>query len=357
MSWPKPSTAATMSGDAGESLFDQATQLRRLAESRQRSATPPLTPKQPRHPRPIVTDARRDVPNTAPIARIGRQVPTPDPTSRPRTRRARVIAITSGKGGVGKSNVAVNLAIQFAKQGKRVVLLDADLGMANADVLCGLDPQKTLANFIARTASLSEATINAPGDFRLIGGASGLARVADLAESERQRIIDAMTALERDADILLVDTGAGIGPNVLSFTRCADHVLAVTTPEPTAIADAYAVLKVISRDVSEADPEKRRLSLLVNQARSVAEARVVYERISNVAQQFLGETILDAGHVFADSAVGEAVRKRVPFTLAHPKSPASACLARLAQRLEKGVTVSHEPSFFGRMGKWITRSA
>ncbi|MEM6314789.1 MAG: P-loop NTPase, partial [Planctomycetota bacterium] len=350
MSWPKPSTAAAAQG---ESLFDQATQLRRLAESRQR---PVPQPKPARHPRPIeastpsVSTPSVSIPSTEPIGSI-RPVTAEKPKP---TRRARVIAVTSGKGGVGKSNVAVNLAVQFTKLGKRVVLLDADLGLANADVLCGVDPRKNLANFIARTASLAEATVEAPGGFRLIGGATGLARVADLAESERQRIVDALTVLEREADILIIDTGAGIGPNVLSFTRSADHVLAVTTPEPTAITDVYAVLKVVSRDVTEADPEDRRLSLLVNQARSVTEARVVYERISNVARQFLGETILDAGHVFSDAAVGEAVRQRVPFTMASPKCPASACIARLAQRLEKGVAVRPEqPSFFGRMGRWI----
>src|SRR3954467_13944912 len=162
-------------------------------------------------------------------------------------RRASVIAITSGKGGVGKSNVAVNLAIKLSAAGKRVVLRDADLGLANADVLCNIDLPCNLSHVIARKKELADVMVKAPGGFRLIGGASGLARMADLSALDRQRIVDALAELEETADIILIDTGAGISPNVLSFTRAADHVLVLTTPEPTAITDAYAVIKVISR--------------------------------------------------------------------------------------------------------------
>src|SRR6185437_9584115 len=140
-------------------------------------------------------------------------------------RRASVIAVTSGKGGVGKSNIAVNLAIQLAAAGKQVVLLDADLGLANADVLCNVDLKCNLAHVIARRKELHEVLVPAPGGFSLIGGASGLARMADLSDDDRQRLVDALGDLERVADVILIDTGAGISPNVLSFTRVADHVL------------------------------------------------------------------------------------------------------------------------------------
>src|SRR3954471_1850884 len=137
-------------------------------------------------------------------------------------RRASVIAITSGKGGVGKSNVAVNLAIQLSKAGKRVVLLDADLGLANVDVLCNVDITTNLSHVIARKKELREVMVDAPGGFRLIGGASGLARMADLADADRQRLVEALAELEESADVILIDTGAGISPNVLTFTRAAD---------------------------------------------------------------------------------------------------------------------------------------
>jgi flagellar biosynthesis protein FlhG len=261
---------------------------------------------------------------------------------------ANVIAVTSGKGGVGKSNIAVNLAIQFAAAGKRTVLLDADLGLANADVLCNIDLPFNLAHVISRKKTLREVMVLAPGGFHLIGGASGLARMADLGEGDRRRLIDALAELERQTDIILIDTGAGISPSVLTFIRAADHVLVVTTPEPTAITDAYAVVKVLSRE----DPE-RRLSLLVNQARSPAEARAVYDRIAKVARQFLGTSLMDAGLILSDEQIPLSVRRRVPFTLAAPKSPASRCLAQLAMRLESGITASSNSGFFNRMGRWL----
>ena len=265
--------------------------------------------------------------------------------------RAHVIAVTSGKGGVGKSNVAVNLAIQFASAGKEVVLLDADLGLANADVLCNVELPFNLAHVIARKKELRDVMVKAPGGFRLIGGASGLARMADLSDADRQRLVDALAGIELEADIMVIDTGAGISPNVLSFTRAADHVLVVTTPEPTAITDAYAVIKVISKDEGD-----RQVSLLVNQVRSPVEARIVHERIAKVARQFLNVSVLDAGYISLDEAVVAAVRRRVPFVLSAPRSPASVCLAHLAVRLEHGVAASLEPSgFFQRMSRWFRR--
>jgi flagellar biosynthesis protein FlhG len=284
-----------------------------------------------------------------------------------RVRRASVIAVTSGKGGVGKSNVAVNLAIKLASAGKQVVLLDADLGLANADVLCNVDLPHNLSSVIARKKELHEVMVKVPGGFSLIGGASGLARMADLTDADRGRIVRALAELEERADIILIDTGAGISPNVLSFTRAADHVLVVTTPEPTAITDAYAVVKVLHRDAaatnmgSAADlPEaiERRISLLVNQARTPAEARVVHDRIAKVARQFLGVSVYDAGHVLADEAVQTAVRARMPFVLGSPNSPATRCITQLAMRLEQGVVSgagAGPDGFFNRMSRWFRR--
>ena len=282
-----------------------------------------------------------------------------------RQRRASVIAVTSGKGGVGKSNVAVNLAIKLASAGKQVVLLDADLGLANADVLCNVDLPHNLSSVIARKKELAEVMVKVPGGFSLIGGASGLARMADLTDADRGRIVRALGELEERADIILIDTGAGISPNVLSFTRAADHVLVVTTPEPTAITDAYAVVKVLHRDLAAGqmggmgEPVERRISLLVNQARSPAEARVEHDRIAKVARQFLGVSVYDAGHVLADDAVPSAVRARTPFVLASPKSPASHGITQLAMRLEQGVVAAAGAAggdgFFNRMSRWFRR--
>jgi len=282
--------------------------------------------------------------------------------------RARVIAITSGKGGVGKSNVAVNLAIRLASAGKEVVLLDADLGLANADVLCNIDLPLNLSHVIARKRQLREVMVKGPGGFGLIGGASGLARMADLSDDDRQRLVDALGELEQQSDVILIDTGAGISPNVLTFTRAADEVLVVTTPEPTAITDAYAVIKVIRRNEGDIDRESgagpspgRPISLLVNQARSATEAALVYDRIARVARQFLGSAVQDGGYVLSDDHVSTAVRQRVPFVISSPKCPASECITRLAMRLERGIAPALADSagmsagFFDRMSKWFKR--
>jgi flagellar biosynthesis protein FlhG len=331
-------------------VIDQATQLRTLM--RQQHA-------QPAHPA-----------QTGQVPSQPAQQRPPQPQPQPQ-RRASVIAVTSGKGGVGKSNVAVNLAIKLASAGKTVVLLDADHGLANADVLCNIDLPFNLSAVIARKKELHEVLVKAPGGFSLIGGASGLARMADLTDADRQRIVRALGELEALADIILIDTGAGISPNVLSFTRAADHVLVVTTPEPTAITDAYAVVKVLHRDAVAAapgssaaagpagDPGERRISLLVNQVRSPGEARVVHERIAKVARQFLGVSVYDAGHLVADECVPAAVRARTPFVLASPRSAASHCISQLAMRLEQGVVAAGSGNgsdgFFNRMSRWFRR--
>jgi flagellar biosynthesis protein FlhG len=267
------------------------------------------------------------------------------------TRSATVVAVTSGKGGVGKSNVAVNLSIRLASAGKDVVLLDADLGLANADVLCNVDLPCNLAHVIGGKRDINEVMVRAPGGFRLIGGASGLAKMADLSDGDRQRLVDSLEQIEQQADFLVIDTGAGISSNVLSFTRAADHVLVVTTPEPTAITDAYAVVKVLSRDGAD-----RRTSLLINQVLSEHEGRVVYDRIAKVARQFLNVNVLDAGWVPDDEHVVLAVRKRMPFVLAYPRCPASICVTQLAMRLASGVAAPTRPEgFFNRMSRWFRR--
>jgi flagellar biosynthesis protein FlhG len=269
-----------------------------------------------------------------------------------RRQRATVIAITSGKGGVGKSNIAVNLSIKLASAGKNVVLLDADLGLANADVLCHIDLPFNLSHVIARKKELHEVMVTAPGGFKLIGGASGLARMADLTDFDRRRIVEALASVEYTADTILIDTGAGISPNVLAFTRAADHVLVVTTPEPTAITDAYAVIKVISKAGAD-----RGISLLVNQVRNAHEAKLVYERVAKVAKNFLGVNVLEAGHMVSDDHVRRAVLQRVPFLLASPKCGASFCITQLATRFEQGIALTAEGGgFFNRMGKWFKKA-
>ncbi len=274
------------------------------------------------------------------------------PAARPRQRLAQTIAITSGKGGVGKTTVAVNLAIQFARLERRVVLIDADLGTANADVMCNLPNHGTLAHVVAGRKTLDEITVEAPGGFRLVPGASGLSQMADLSAHDRDRLTSQMHALEADADVVLIDTGAGVGSNVLGFCVAAERVLVVTTPEPTAITDAYAVIKSIHAQT--VDPDVR---LFVNMARDEDEARSVARRIADVSRRFLGLSPSYAGHLIIDAAVPRGVRQRRPFVLDTPRGRPAACVSALAQRLDRHTAepCPDRPGLVKRMSWWLAR--
>lgn len=266
------------------------------------------------------------------------------------TRRARVIAITSGKGGVGKTNIAVCLAVRLSMMGRRVILLDADLGTANADVICNITPTINLAHVVAGRAPLTKAMVNAPGGFRLIPGASGLAQIAALSAFERERVIQQLRQIETSADIVLIDTGAGVGPNVLSFAVSADQLLVVTTPEPTAVTDAYAVIKTVSRQ--RENPEIR---VLVNMVQNPIEARDVFNRLDAVCRRFLKLTLRYGGHIPSDPRVGQAVRKRTPFVLEAPQSEASVCVGELAHRLDRHAVEPTGEGLLRRMATWLSR--
>lgn len=263
-------------------------------------------------------------------------------------RRAAIVAVTSGKGGVGKSNVAVNLAVRLSEMGRRVVLIDADLGTANADVLCNLQPAGNLAHVVAGRMTLQQVTVRGPAGFRLVPGASGLAQMAALSDFERARLVQQMRELESDADLILIDTGAGVSPNVLSFVCSADQQLVVTTPEPTAVTDAYAVIKSVVRQGQPTD-----LRVLVNMVRDAAEGRAVFNRIDGVCQQFLAIRPRYAGHIVADARVALAVRRRRPFVLDSPHCDASACIGQLAHRLDRHAAEPRGEGLLRRMAMWL----
>lgn len=238
---------------------------------------------------------------------------------------APVLAITSGKGGVGKTSLAVNIAIALAKRGLRVVVVDADLGMANADVLCGLNPTRRLELAIPAGGTrtrLSDLAVDAPGGFRLVPGSSGIARMAAMSNTERDAVLAQVDELRGDADVVILDTGAGLSPGVLDFVEAAQYALVVATPEPTSIADAYAMLKCLVRR-GVASTRGIRLYLGVNQAIDQDEAARVHARIAGVAQRFLGAGVESAGYVRSDPAASNAVRARVPLLLHAPASRAA----------------------------------
>lgn len=243
-------------------------------------------------------------------------------------RSARVITVTSGKGGVGKSNLTINLAIALSEQGFRIIILDADFGLANIDVLFGIVPRYTMLDMIKNKKSIIEILADGPKNTRFISGGSG---VEDLVKLERQQImrfIDNMAFLDKIADIIIVDTGAGLSENVMSFVAAADDVVLVTSPEPTSITDAYALIKMLSN----IDKHKK-VRVVVNRAESSKEANDVLNKLVLVAEKFLGMTLEPAGYILNDDAVIKAVKQQKPFILSFPKSHAARGVMDISMKL------------------------
>ncbi len=265
--------------------------------------------------------------------------------------RAHILAISSGKGGVGKTNIAVNLSIALTKLGRRVTLLDADLGLANADVICGMSVSAHLGHVVAGKRTLEEVQVWAPGGFRLIPGASGVAGSADATPEQCLRLVEALSRLEDESDLIVIDTGAGSGRVVGSFLSTADTVLVVTTPEPPAITDAYALIKMAVVRSRTGNRRPQALGLIVNQAESQREAQRVHQRIAAVAQRFLSLEVALAGWLPYDEVVRESVRKRIPFVIAAPKRNISLSLEALAQWVDP----VGETTCDGARGGWARR--
>lgn len=255
---------------------------------------------------------------------------TAQPAAR-RSRAAQVVAIASGKGGVGKTSIAVNLAMTLAGRGRRVVLIDADLGTANIDVAMNVHASHDLSHVIRGERTLDEIAVTIDYHLSVIAGASGIAGVADLGAFERQRLLDALGRLERETDVILLDCGAGISQNVLAFAQTAHRLLLVTTPEPTAVADVYALVKVLSRT-----PITPQIGLVVNCAASMREGRAIGERVSSVAARFLGVAVDDFGQILRDENVPISIRKRRPLVSFAPRSTAARGVAMLADRILSG---------------------
>ncbi len=266
----------------------------------------------------------------------------------------RVIAVTSGKGGVGKTNTVVNLAVALARRGKQVIILDCDLGTANVDVMLGMHPRYSLQHVLSRQRRLDEVMSAGPYGIRIISGGSGLQEMANLTDSRREELLATFAALEGQADILLLDTGAGISANVLRFVIAAGEAIVVTTPEPTAVTDAYALIKVVSQQArggfwpqngsdglrgeagagGAGDPAADlHLRLVVNQTVNDAEARETAANIATVARRFLGVDVEAFGSIPSDRAVSLAVRAQTPVVEAYPRSAAAQAYEQLADRL------------------------
>lgn len=262
---------------------------------------------------------------------------------------ATVLAITSGKGGVGKTNIAANLAICLAGLHQRVVLMDADLGLGNLDVVLNIQSRHHLAHVISGHRELEQIIHIGPLGVEVICGGSGIEMLANMNTFQRQRLLDGLDALHRRADFLIIDTGAGIQSNVVSFCLASDQTLVVTTPEPTAMTDAYAMIKVLA-----ANGYAGRISIVVNMAHSVSEGRLIYRQIADVAGRFLNCPVYEGGLLCRDEAVPNAVRKRMPVVLGSPKSPFALSLNEIGMRLTRGKCQKcQRGGFFRKVVHWF----
>lgn len=240
----------------------------------------------------------------------------------------RAIAVASGKGGVGKTNVVANLALALRRRGQRVIVIDADLGLANLDTLLGVNPRATLRHVLHGECAMRDVLIEGPGGIQLVPAASGFEDLTQLTDAQRLLLLDQVDSLEGAFDVLLLDTGAGISPNVLFFATAAHETLVVVTPEPTALTDAYALVKVLATRYAE-----QRFDILVNMARGEFEAKRTFTHLSRVAERFLHVSLHYAGWLPFDPEVPEAVRRqRLVLELA-PGAPVSRAFDALAERM------------------------
>ena len=249
----------------------------------------------------------------------------------------RVISITSGKGGVGKTNIVANLAYNLSTAGKRVLVIDGDVGLANIDVLLGLVPQYTLQHVFSGEKSVKEIIVEGPGGMKILPATSGVEELAQLGEEQKLQFLSDLDSLNNEVDVVLVDTAAGISSNVIYFTIASQEIVVVATPEPTSITDAYALMKVLSNKYHE-----KNFKLLPNMVNSEQEARDVYRNISRVAEKFLNISIEYYGYVLRDPNILKSVREQKAVSELFPESEASKNFAALSKRL-CSAPVSNQP--------------
>ncbi|HEY3308114.1 MAG TPA: MinD/ParA family protein [Desulfuromonadaceae bacterium] len=240
----------------------------------------------------------------------------------------RVISVTSGKGGVGKSNVVSNLAIAMSTLGKKVLVIDADLGLGNLDVLLGLSPAYNLNHVLNGEKTISEILIDGPAGIKIIPAGSGVQEFTSLGQHEKLKLLDELDMLEEQFDIMIVDTEAGISENVTYFTVAAQEIIVVVTPEPTSITDVYALIKLLATRYSE-----HHFKVLVNMAKDSEDALEVFRKLANVAGRFLDISLDYLGCVVKDEKVVEAVKRQKAVTELFPDSEAANCFATLAKRV------------------------
>lgn len=270
---------------------------------------------------------------------------------------ARVICVTSGKGGVGKTNFTINLAIELSRLNNRVVIMDADLGLANIDVALGIIPEYTLLDVIYGEKSIVEVMNSGPDNIKIISGGSGITELVDMSFSSIQQLIEKLLLINNYADIVLIDTGAGLSSAVLSFVLAAQEVIVVTTSEPTSITDAYAMVKTINLKKKD-----KKIGIVINRIRNITEGDIAFEKLKNAANRFLSMDLYKLGYVFEDNNVVKSVKKQVPFIVEYPSSIATKNIKDIAMELigDKNASMGSGrslDSFFKRIFSFFRQEA
>lgn len=245
---------------------------------------------------------------------------------------ARVITVTSGKGGVGKSSIAINLAIQMRKLGKRVMILDADFGLANVEIMLGIRPKYSLADVLYQGKEIKDIITSGPMDIGFISGGSGIRELVNLTREQLSVLVQKLYDLDEMADIIVIDTGAGISDSVLEFVAVSSEVLLVATPEPTSLTDAYALLKTLHQK-EEFLPDNTKIKLIANRTFSEKDGRDLYSKLNVVAERFLNFELEYIGHIPNDQNISRACIQQKPILMVYPNSLASLALEQLAIQL------------------------
>ncbi len=239
----------------------------------------------------------------------------------------KVISITSGKGGVGKTNSAINIALKIQEKGYKVLVIDADLGLANVNIMFNITPKKTILDLLKDNCSIKDVLIEVPGGIKILPASSGIFSIVNLTDEENLKLLNNFEALNELFDYIIIDTAAGIGKDVLFFNSISHFVTVIVTPEPTSITDAYATIKVLNKESKIKD-----FKIIINQVNSSDEGKSVYNSLYKVSSQFLNVSLEYLGHIVYDKALLKSVLSQMPVVLYSPEAPSSVCFNSIASR-------------------------